>query len=120
MIRDQLFEANLTAATGPVGIGLQRLLGCFQGFAGSQFLLHPFVGHKFFAPLQHRVGQSEAGVKGSFFTANTYKQIFFMFDQTAENKSLPLIFEKMATGAGVNVTIDNVFIEPAHPAILDR
>ena len=65
-------------------------------------------------------GQSEAGVKGSFFTANTYKQIFFMFDQTAENKSLPLIFEKMATGAGVNVTIDNVFIEPAHPAILDR
>ncbi len=55
-----------------------------------------------------------------FGSANSYKQFYFVFDHNAATKATPVVFRKLATTAATIVAIDNIMVEPIHPAVLDR
>lgn len=69
--------------------------------------------------LRFQLGTSQENVPGNEIDRN-YKQIYFVFDQDETTKNQNIIIRKLATSNSVGLVIDSVFIEPIHPAVLDR
>lgn len=69
--------------------------------------------------LRFQLGSTQENVSGSLIDTS-YKQLYFVFEQDATTKNQNLLIRKLATTNNVTLTIDSVFIEPIHPAVLDR
>ena len=70
--------------------------------------------------IRFQVGATVVDVAGTYFTPNQYKQVFFVFEQNSTTKAADLTIQKLATAASATVSFDSLFIEPIHPAVLDR
>lgn len=66
-------------------------------------------------------GNDRIDIKGTDFNSNTEYRMFYMLinhDETNENTKL--MIEKATTTKSVSILFDSAFLEPAHPAVLDR
>lgn len=72
------------------------------------------------AVLRFTLGSQTQTILGSELTVGGYKQIYFVYDQNSSSKNNDLIIQKLATTSTATVQLDNVFIQPIHPAVLDR
>lgn len=69
--------------------------------------------------IRFQLGSQAQTIKNDDIGKN-YKQLYFVFEQDATTKKQDLIIQKIATTASVSITIDSIYIEPIHPAVLDR
>lgn len=66
------------------------------------------------------VGTTTIDLVGTDFTANKYKQVYFVFEQNEVSKLSDIRIQKLATASNVTLSVDAIYIEPIHPAVLDR
>lgn len=70
--------------------------------------------------LRFQLGTTIQTVLGTDLAAGSYKQLYFVFNQDHTTKGNDLIIQKLATAATLSLSIDSVFVQPIHPAVLDR
>lgn len=70
--------------------------------------------------LRFQLGSNVQTILDTEMTVDKYKQLYFVFEQNETTKASALQVQKLATATSVGVAIDSVFIEPIHPAVLDR
>lgn len=72
------------------------------------------------AVLRFTLGSTTQTVLGSELTPGAYKQIYFVYEQNNATKNSNLVIQKLSTTTNAVIDIDNLFIQPIHPAVLDR
>lgn len=70
--------------------------------------------------LRFQLGSTAQTILDSELTVGKYKQLYFVFNQDEMTKSSALQIQKLATASSIGIALDSVFIEPIHPAVLDR
>lgn len=70
--------------------------------------------------LRFQLGGTTQTILNTEMTVGKYKQLYFVFEQDETTKASALQVQKLATATSIGIAIDSVFIEPIHPAVLDR
>lgn len=70
--------------------------------------------------LRFQLGTNVQTIVDTELTTGKYKQLYFVFNQDETTKANALQIQKLATASTVGIALDSVFIEPIHPAVLDR
>lgn len=70
--------------------------------------------------LRFQLGGAVQTIANTDLTVGSYKQLYFVFNQDHTTKNSTLLIQKLATASTIGLAIDSIFIEPIHPAVLDR
>jgi len=70
--------------------------------------------------LRFQLGGAVQTIANTDLTVGSYKQLYFVFNQDHTTKNSTLLMQKLATASTIGLAIDSIFIEPIHPAVLDR
>lgn len=69
--------------------------------------------------LRFVLGNQQQTVRGTEIGSG-WTQVYWAYTHDSSNRNSDLRIQKLATSNTVTIDIDNVFIEPIHPAVLDR
>lgn len=62
--------------------------------------------------------KTETFTASEFGAANTYKVFYVVFDHNSASSKLTI--SKLATASASTLQLDNIFVQPVHPAVFDR